>query len=146
MNVPSITVVTADGRTLTRKIAEKKNLKGVSKPAIRSTLPIPRRWSSRPNPGRSSQARGATGLEKASLLPVVASRRASHHTLPALPPASGSGMLTRIGRRHNRAVNFSCPRAYWFVERLGIFLNTSVDADSRLPRGCQVRVKSETPR
>jgi len=30
MNVPSITVVTADGRTLTRKIAEKKNLEGVS--------------------------------------------------------------------------------------------------------------------
>ena len=29
MNVPSITVVTADGRTLTRKIAEKKNLEGV---------------------------------------------------------------------------------------------------------------------
>jgi hypothetical protein len=30
MNVPSITVVTADGRTLTRKIAERKNLEGVS--------------------------------------------------------------------------------------------------------------------
>jgi Cu/Ag efflux protein CusF len=30
MNVPSITVVTADGRTLTRKIAEKKNLEGVN--------------------------------------------------------------------------------------------------------------------
>jgi len=30
MSVPSITVVTADGRTLTRKIAEKKNLEGVS--------------------------------------------------------------------------------------------------------------------
>jgi Cu/Ag efflux protein CusF len=30
MDVPSITVVTADGRTLTRKIAEKKNLEGVS--------------------------------------------------------------------------------------------------------------------
>jgi Cu/Ag efflux protein CusF len=30
MNVPSITVVTADGRTLTRKIADKKNLEGVS--------------------------------------------------------------------------------------------------------------------
>ena len=29
MNVPSITVVTADGRTLTRKIADKKNLDGV---------------------------------------------------------------------------------------------------------------------
>ena len=29
-NAPSITVVTADGRTLTRKIAEKKNLEGVS--------------------------------------------------------------------------------------------------------------------
>ena len=29
MNVPSITVETADGRTLTRKIAEKKNLEGV---------------------------------------------------------------------------------------------------------------------
>jgi len=29
INVPSITVVTADGRTLTRKIAEKKNLDGV---------------------------------------------------------------------------------------------------------------------
>jgi Cu/Ag efflux protein CusF len=29
VNVPSITVVTADGRTLTRKIAEKKNLEGV---------------------------------------------------------------------------------------------------------------------
>jgi len=29
MNVPSITVVAADGRTLTRKIAEKKNLEGV---------------------------------------------------------------------------------------------------------------------
>jgi hypothetical protein len=29
-NVPSITVVTADGRALTRKIAEKKNLEGVS--------------------------------------------------------------------------------------------------------------------
>ena len=29
VNVPSITVVTADGRTLTRKIAEKKNLDGV---------------------------------------------------------------------------------------------------------------------
>ena len=28
--VPSITVVTADGRTITRKIAEKKNLEGVS--------------------------------------------------------------------------------------------------------------------
>jgi|KBSSwiS6_1023812.scaffolds.fasta_scaffold11807_2 hypothetical protein len=30
MNVPSITVTTADGRTLTRKIAEKKNLEGVN--------------------------------------------------------------------------------------------------------------------
>jgi Cu/Ag efflux protein CusF len=30
MNVPSITVVTADGRTLTRKIADKKNLEGVN--------------------------------------------------------------------------------------------------------------------
>ena len=30
MNAPSITVVTADGRTLTRKIADKKNLEGVS--------------------------------------------------------------------------------------------------------------------
>ena len=30
MNVPSITVLTADGRTLTRKIAEKKNLEGVN--------------------------------------------------------------------------------------------------------------------
>lgn len=30
VNVPSITVVTADGRTLTRKIAERKNLEGVS--------------------------------------------------------------------------------------------------------------------
>jgi hypothetical protein len=30
MNVPSITVVTADGRTLTRKIAERKNLEGVN--------------------------------------------------------------------------------------------------------------------
>src|SRR5262245_215648 len=30
MNVPSITVVAADGRTLTRKIADKKNLEGVS--------------------------------------------------------------------------------------------------------------------
>src|SRR5262245_4756726 len=30
MKVPSITVVTADGRTLTRKIAESKNLEGVS--------------------------------------------------------------------------------------------------------------------
>jgi hypothetical protein len=30
VNVPSITVVTADGRTLTRKIAEKKNLEGVN--------------------------------------------------------------------------------------------------------------------
>ena len=30
MNVPSITVTTADGRTLTRKIADKKNLEGVS--------------------------------------------------------------------------------------------------------------------
>jgi Cu/Ag efflux protein CusF len=30
MNVPSITVVTADGRTLTRRIADKKNLEGVS--------------------------------------------------------------------------------------------------------------------
>ena len=30
MNAPSITVVTADGRTLTRKIAEKKNLEGVA--------------------------------------------------------------------------------------------------------------------
>jgi Cu/Ag efflux protein CusF len=29
MNVPSITVTTADGRTLTRKIAEEKNLEGV---------------------------------------------------------------------------------------------------------------------
>jgi Cu/Ag efflux protein CusF len=29
MNVPSITVTTTDGRTLTRKIAEKKNLEGV---------------------------------------------------------------------------------------------------------------------
>ena len=29
MNVPSITVVTDDGRTLTRRIAEKKNLEGV---------------------------------------------------------------------------------------------------------------------
>jgi Cu/Ag efflux protein CusF len=29
MNVPSITVVTAEGRTLTRKVAEKKNLEGV---------------------------------------------------------------------------------------------------------------------
>ena len=29
MNVPSITVVTEDGRTLTRKIADKKNLEGV---------------------------------------------------------------------------------------------------------------------
>jgi Cu/Ag efflux protein CusF len=29
MNVPSITVTTADGRTLTRKIADKKNLQGV---------------------------------------------------------------------------------------------------------------------
>jgi Cu/Ag efflux protein CusF len=29
MNVPSITVTTADGRTLTRRIAEKKNLEGV---------------------------------------------------------------------------------------------------------------------
>jgi Cu/Ag efflux protein CusF len=29
MDAPSITVVTADGRTLTRKIAEKKNLEGV---------------------------------------------------------------------------------------------------------------------
>jgi Cu/Ag efflux protein CusF len=29
MNVPSITVVTTDGRTLTRKIADKKNLEGV---------------------------------------------------------------------------------------------------------------------
>jgi Cu/Ag efflux protein CusF len=30
MKVPSITVVTVDGRTLTRKIAERKNLEGVS--------------------------------------------------------------------------------------------------------------------
>ena len=30
MNVPSITVTTADGRTLTRKIAERKNLEGVN--------------------------------------------------------------------------------------------------------------------
>jgi Cu/Ag efflux protein CusF len=30
VNAPSITVVTADGRTLTRKIADKKNLEGVS--------------------------------------------------------------------------------------------------------------------
>jgi Cu/Ag efflux protein CusF len=30
MNAPSITVVTADGRTLTRKVAEKKNLEGIS--------------------------------------------------------------------------------------------------------------------
>jgi Cu/Ag efflux protein CusF len=30
MNVPSITVTTADGRTLTRKIADKKNLTGVN--------------------------------------------------------------------------------------------------------------------
>ena len=30
MNVPSITVVTADGHTLTRKIADKKNLEGVN--------------------------------------------------------------------------------------------------------------------
>jgi Cu/Ag efflux protein CusF len=30
MNVPSITVSTADGRTLTRKIADKKNLEGVN--------------------------------------------------------------------------------------------------------------------
>jgi Cu/Ag efflux protein CusF len=30
MNVPSITVVTADGRTMTRKIADKKNLEGVN--------------------------------------------------------------------------------------------------------------------
>jgi Cu/Ag efflux protein CusF len=30
INAPSITVVTADGRTLTRKIADKKNLEGVS--------------------------------------------------------------------------------------------------------------------
>jgi Cu/Ag efflux protein CusF len=30
MNAPSITVVTADGRTLTRKIADKKNLEGVN--------------------------------------------------------------------------------------------------------------------
>ena len=30
VNVPSITVVTGDGRTLTRKIADKKNLEGVS--------------------------------------------------------------------------------------------------------------------
>ncbi len=30
LKVPSITVVTADGRTLTRKIADKKNLEGVS--------------------------------------------------------------------------------------------------------------------
>jgi hypothetical protein len=30
MNVPSITLVTGDGRTPTRKIAEKKNLEGVS--------------------------------------------------------------------------------------------------------------------
>jgi len=30
LNVPSITVVTADGRTLTRKIADKKNLEGVN--------------------------------------------------------------------------------------------------------------------
>ena len=29
MDVPSVTVVTADGRTLTRKIAERKNLEGV---------------------------------------------------------------------------------------------------------------------
>jgi Cu/Ag efflux protein CusF len=29
MNVPSITVATADGRTMTRKIADKKNLEGV---------------------------------------------------------------------------------------------------------------------
>jgi Cu/Ag efflux protein CusF len=29
MNVPSITVTTADGRTVTRKIADKKNLEGV---------------------------------------------------------------------------------------------------------------------
>jgi len=30
VNAPSITVVTADGRTLTRKIADKKNLEGVN--------------------------------------------------------------------------------------------------------------------
>lgn len=30
MNAPSITVVTADGRTLTRKIGDKKNLEGVN--------------------------------------------------------------------------------------------------------------------
>jgi len=30
MNVPSITVVTTDGRTVTRKIGDKKNLEGVS--------------------------------------------------------------------------------------------------------------------
>ncbi|HET9262852.1 MAG TPA: hypothetical protein VFO14_07405 [Vicinamibacterales bacterium] len=30
MNVPSITVVTTDGRTLTRKIADKNNLEGIS--------------------------------------------------------------------------------------------------------------------
>jgi Cu/Ag efflux protein CusF len=30
MNAPSITVTTADGRTLTRKIADKKNLEGVT--------------------------------------------------------------------------------------------------------------------
>jgi Cu/Ag efflux protein CusF len=30
MNAPSITVVTQDGRTMTRRIADKKNLEGVS--------------------------------------------------------------------------------------------------------------------
>jgi Cu/Ag efflux protein CusF len=29
MNAPSITVATADGRTMTRKIADKKNLAGI---------------------------------------------------------------------------------------------------------------------
>ena len=41
MAVPSITVITADGRTITRKIDEKKNLEGV-KPGDKIDITITR--------------------------------------------------------------------------------------------------------
>jgi hypothetical protein len=56
VKVPSITITTPDGRTLTRKIGDAKNLEG-SIPAIASTSRTPRRWSSTPKPRSNAPRR-----------------------------------------------------------------------------------------
>ena len=68
MNVPSITVVTADGRTLTRKIAEKKNLEGV-KAGDQIDITYTQAVVVSAEPGEEVARPEGAGLEKASLLP-----------------------------------------------------------------------------